>query len=52
MDGDFLGRFKNSFIAVAISLVILLIAGSLAGDALAYWRVKFPALRTFFVSPA
>jgi raffinose/stachyose/melibiose transport system permease protein len=39
-DGDFLGYFKNSFIAVILSLAILLIAGALASYALAYWRSK------------
>jgi raffinose/stachyose/melibiose transport system permease protein len=47
-DGDFLGYFKNSFIAVVLSLVILLVAGALAGYALAYWRGKISRALYFF----
>jgi raffinose/stachyose/melibiose transport system permease protein len=37
-NGDFLAYFKNSFIAVILSLAILLFTGALAGYALATWR--------------
>jgi len=39
-DGDFLVYFKNSCIAVILSLALLLIVGSLASYALANWRGK------------
>lgn len=39
-DSDFLGYFRNSLAAVALSLFVLLIAGSLASYALANWRGK------------
>jgi raffinose/stachyose/melibiose transport system permease protein len=39
-DSDFLGYFKNSFVVVVLSLVILLVIGTLAGYALASWRNK------------
>ncbi|MDR2394863.1 MAG: carbohydrate ABC transporter permease [Treponema sp.] len=38
LDGDFLGYFKNSLIAVLLSLMILLLTGALASYALANWR--------------
>ncbi|MDR2151019.1 MAG: carbohydrate ABC transporter permease [Spirochaetaceae bacterium] len=47
-DGDFLGYFKNSFIAVVLSLVILLIVGSLAAYALVNWRGKVSRALYFF----
>lgn len=47
-DGDFLGYFKNSFIAVVLSLVILLIVGSLAAYALANWRGRISRALYFF----
>jgi raffinose/stachyose/melibiose transport system permease protein len=50
-DGDFLGYFKNSFIAVVLSLVILLVTGALASYALANWRGKISrALYFFFIA--
>ncbi|MDR2807427.1 MAG: carbohydrate ABC transporter permease [Spirochaetaceae bacterium] len=47
-DGNFLGYFKNSFIAVVLSLIILLIVGSLAAYALANWRGKISRALYFF----
>ncbi|MDR0877283.1 MAG: carbohydrate ABC transporter permease [Treponema sp.] len=47
-DGDFLIYFRNSFIAVILSLVILLVVGSLASYALANWRGKISRLLYFF----
>ncbi|MDR2446052.1 MAG: carbohydrate ABC transporter permease [Treponema sp.] len=47
-DGDFLGYFRNSFIAVVLSLVILLIIGALAGYALACWRGRISRAIYFF----
>jgi raffinose/stachyose/melibiose transport system permease protein len=50
-DGDFLGYFKNSFVAVILSLALLLLAGTLAGYALANWRGKISrALYFFFIA--
>ena len=50
-DGDFLVYFKNSFIAVLLSLTLLLVAGSLAAYALANWRGKFSrAIYFFFIA--
>jgi raffinose/stachyose/melibiose transport system permease protein len=47
-DGDFLLFFKNSFIVVVLSLVVLLIVGSLAGYALASWRGRISRGLYFF----
>ena len=47
-DGDFLVYFKNSFIAVILSLALLLISGSLASYALANWRGKISRVVYFF----
>jgi raffinose/stachyose/melibiose transport system permease protein len=47
-DGDFLGYFKNSFIAVVLSLIILLLVGALASYALANWRGKISRALYFF----
>ncbi|MCL2066420.1 MAG: carbohydrate ABC transporter permease [Treponema sp.] len=47
-DGDFLVYFKNSFIAVVLSLTLLLIAGSLAAYALANMRGKTSRVIYFF----
>ncbi|MDR0497799.1 MAG: carbohydrate ABC transporter permease [Treponema sp.] len=47
-DGDFLIYFKNSFVAVLLSLALLLIAGSLAAYALANWRGKASRAVYFF----
>jgi raffinose/stachyose/melibiose transport system permease protein len=50
-DSDFLGYFKNSFIAVVTSLVVMLAAGALASYALANWRGKLSrALYFFFIA--
>jgi raffinose/stachyose/melibiose transport system permease protein len=50
-DSDFLGYFKNSFIAVVVSLVVMLLVGSLASYALANWRGKVSrALYFFFIA--
>jgi raffinose/stachyose/melibiose transport system permease protein len=47
-DGDFLVYFKNSFVVVVLSLVIVLIIGSLAGYALANWRGRLSRGLYFF----
>jgi raffinose/stachyose/melibiose transport system permease protein len=47
-DGDFLVYFRNSFVAVILSLALLLIAGSFAAYALAKWRGKFSRVLYFF----
>ncbi|MDR2070356.1 MAG: carbohydrate ABC transporter permease [Treponema sp.] len=47
-DGDFLVYFKNSFIVVALSLMILLLTGALASYALANWRGKISRALYFF----
>ena len=47
-DGDFLVYFKNSFIAVVLSLVILLVTGALASYGLATWRGKISRGVYFF----
>ncbi|MDR1399544.1 MAG: carbohydrate ABC transporter permease [Treponema sp.] len=50
-DGDFLGYFKNSLMAVVLSLVILLLTGALASYALANWRGRISrALYFFFIA--
>ncbi|MDR2793458.1 MAG: carbohydrate ABC transporter permease [Treponema sp.] len=50
-DGDFLLYFRNSLMAVILSLVFLLIVGALASYALASWRGKFSrALYFFFIA--
>ena len=50
-DGDFLVYFKNSFIAVVLSLALMLITGSLGAYALANWRGKISrALYFFFIA--
>jgi raffinose/stachyose/melibiose transport system permease protein len=46
--GDFLMYFKNSFLVVVISLVLLLVIGSMAAYALAFWRGKFSSAAYFF----
>ena len=49
--GDFLVYFKNSFIAVLLSLAMVLIFGSLAAYALANWRGKLSrAIYFFFIA--
>ncbi|MDR2797593.1 MAG: carbohydrate ABC transporter permease [Treponema sp.] len=47
-DGDFLVYFKNSFIAVILSLMILLLTGALASYGLANWRGKISRALYFF----
>jgi raffinose/stachyose/melibiose transport system permease protein len=47
-DGDFLVYFRNSFVAVILSLTLLLVAGSFAAYALANWRGKFSRILYFF----
>jgi raffinose/stachyose/melibiose transport system permease protein len=47
-DGDFLIYFRNSFIVVILSLILLLIVGSLASYALANWRGKLARGIYFF----
>ena len=50
-DGDFLVYFRNSFVAVVLSLALMLIAASLAAYALANWRGKASkALYFFFIA--
>ena len=46
--GDFLVYFKNSFIAVLLSLALVLIFGTLASYALANWRSKISRGIYFF----
>jgi raffinose/stachyose/melibiose transport system permease protein len=46
--GDFLGYFRNSFIAVVFSLILVLITGSLAGYAIANWRSRISRMFYFF----
>jgi len=48
IDGDFLVYFKNSFIVVIISLLLLLVVGSMAAYALANWRGKISYTIYFF----
>ena len=47
-DGDFLGYFKNSFIAVILSLAVLILVGAMASYALANWRGKISRALYFF----
>jgi raffinose/stachyose/melibiose transport system permease protein len=47
-DGDFLIYFRNSIFVVVLSLVILLIVGTLASYALASWRTKLSRMIYFF----
>jgi raffinose/stachyose/melibiose transport system permease protein len=47
-DGDFLVYFKNSCGGVILSLIIVLIVGSMAGYALANWRGKLSRALYFF----
>ena len=47
-DSDFLGYFKNSFVVVVLSLVIVLIVGALASYALANWRGRLSRIIYFF----
>ncbi|MDR0723100.1 MAG: carbohydrate ABC transporter permease [Treponema sp.] len=47
-DGDFLVYFKNSFIAVVLSLMLLLVTGALASYGLATWRGKISRGLYFF----
>ncbi len=47
-DGDFLIYFRNSIFVVVLSLIILLIVGTLASYALAFWRTKTSRAIYFF----
>jgi len=47
--GDFLVYFKNSLIAVLLSLVLMLLIGAMASYALAQWRGKYSAVIYFFL---
>ena len=47
-DGDFLIYFKNSIVAVVLSLALLLLAGSMAAYALANWRSRISRIVYFF----
>lgn len=50
-DGDFLNYFKNSFIVVSISIIAVLVIGSLASYAFANWRTKLSkALFLFMIA--
>src|SRR5690554_934115 len=50
-DGDFLNYFKNSFIVVSISIIAVLVIGSLASYAFANWRTKLSkALLLFMIA--
>jgi len=47
--GNFMNYFKNSFLVVIISLIILLVIGSMAAYALAKWRGKMSGFIYFFL---
>ena len=46
--GDFLNYFKNSFLAVGVSLALVMFFGALASYALSRWRGKLPGLIYLF----
>jgi raffinose/stachyose/melibiose transport system permease protein len=46
--GDFLRFFRNSFVVVVLSLVLVLVAGSLAAYAIANWRGRISRMLYFF----
>jgi len=46
--GDFINYFKNTFVVVIISLLFVMIVGTLAAYALAQWRGKFSNIIYFF----
>jgi raffinose/stachyose/melibiose transport system permease protein len=48
VSGDFLGYFRNSFIAVVFSLALVLVTGSLAGYAIVNWRSRISRMLYFF----
>ena len=49
--GDFLNYFKNSFLAVGISLVLVMFLGAMASFALVRWRGKLPGfIYVFFIA--
>jgi len=48
-DSDFLVYFKNSFVVVILSLLIMLIFSSLAAYAFAFWRKKKARILFFFM---
>lgn len=46
--GDFIGYFKNTFIVVLISLLLMLFIACMASYALAQWRGKWSSVLYFF----
>jgi raffinose/stachyose/melibiose transport system permease protein len=48
-DGDFLNYFKNSFIVVVGSILLVLLIGSLAGYALANWKGRWSRVLFLFM---
>ena len=46
---DFLRYFLNSFLVVSVSLILVLVIGTLAAYALANWRAKISAALFFFL---
>ncbi len=48
-DGDFLNYFKNSFIVVVLSLLLVLISASLASYALASWKGRISKILFLFI---
>lgn len=46
---DFLSYFKNSFLVVVVSLVLVLVIGTLAAYALANWRSRISGVLFFFM---
>jgi len=47
--GDFMGYFRNSFVVVVVSIVLVLVLGSLAAYALANWRGRVSSNLYFFM---
>ena len=48
-DSDFLQYFINSFVVVAISLIMILLLGSMCAYALAHWKTKTSTVVYFFI---
>ena len=48
-DSDFLQYFINSFVVVAISLIMILLLGSMCAYALAHWKTKTSTAVYFFI---
>lgn len=48
-DGDFLNYFKNSFIVVVLSIVLVLLFGAMAGYAFANWKGKASRITFLFM---